>query len=626
MRVRRRGAGSRRSHPVVVARFALIAITAFTLTGAAAPRVPTERDGSRHAPAGPLFARFPAEPTARTPIARIASRSGATHDARTKDPAGDEVPSPPDSDHDRDRIVRLQDALREILKSRVLNRTRVGMRVASVSTGRLFFARHADVLMDPASNQKVLATTAALMRLGAGWTYRTELSGAAPDGDGVMAGNLYMRGNGDPSLRAARLSAWAADLRRRGITEITGGVVADSRRLGDDASAPAGSEDQTVRGPLVVDRGVTLVRVHPGRQAGAPALVLTNPPSPAEGEQSQSGFTIVNHAITKEGGKTRVAVKLAVAGGSLRVEVSGRIAMGGAGVAFRRRVPHPALHAAMMLRAALLAEGIGVREGASTGGGSSVTAPAGFVAVFRSDPLATLLRRINKDSDNDQAERVLQTVGAEIRGGSPATEKGLSVLREVLAGLGLRSADYVPQNGSGLGHANRITPGAMTELLSALYSDPRVGPDILQSLSVGGVDGTTRNRFKGTLAARRVRSKTGTLNGKSCLSGLVGDGGDVVVFSMMMQGVRGGTLHAVRASQVGAVNAMMRYVREGTGERASAPGNVDEENVGRDFETGGEMHESGQEGEQEGEDQEGENGIMEPTLDFGDATPSKVAP
>jgi len=64
---------------------------------------------------------------------------------------------------------------------------------------------------------------------------------------------------------------------------------------------------------------------------------------------------------------------------------------------------------------------------------------------------------------------------------------------------------------------------------------PRVGPDLLQSLSVGGVDGTTRNRFRGSAAAERVRAKTGTLNGVSCLSGYVGDQSDLVVFSITAQ-------------------------------------------------------------------------------------------
>src|SRR6185369_4678785 len=153
--------------------------------------------------------------------------------------------------------------------------------------------------------------------------------------------------------------------------------------------------------------------------------------------------------------------------------------------------------------------------------------------------LAVLLRKINKDSENDYAERVLESAGAEVYGGVPTPEKGVRLLREVIGELGLPPGSYVPRNGSGLGHANRITADAMADLLRALYLDPRIGPEILQSLSVGGVDGTTRNRFKGTLAARRVRAKTGTLNGKSCLSGLVGDGHDVLVFSILVEGLRG---------------------------------------------------------------------------------------
>jgi D-Ala-D-Ala carboxypeptidase 3 (S13) family protein len=109
----------------------------------------------------------------------------------------------------------------------------------------------------------------------------------------------------------------------------------------------------------------------------------------------------------------------------------------------------------------------------------------------------------------------------------------------------------------------------------------------LQSLSVGGVDGTTRNRFKGSPAAKHVRAKTGTLIGKSCLSGYVGDGSDVLVFSILVEGLSSkGILRAVRGAQVGAVNAMMRYVREGTGQKLDAPGGVNEPDT--DYENGDE--------------------------------------
>ena len=179
---------------------------------------------------------------------------------------------------------------------------------------------------------------------------------------------------------------------------------------------------------------------------------------------------------------------------------------------------------------------------------------------------------------------------------SPTPDKGVRLLREVIGEMGLPPGSYVSHNGSGLGHANRITAEAMARLLRALYLDPRIGPEILQSLSVGGVDGTTRNRFKGSPAAKHVRAKTGTLIGKSCLSGYVGDGSDVLVFSILVDGLSGkGLLRAVRGAQVGAVNAMMRYVREGAGQTSrSAP--IDDSSTDTDYENGEKFMETDEEG------------------------------
>jgi D-alanyl-D-alanine carboxypeptidase/D-alanyl-D-alanine-endopeptidase (penicillin-binding protein 4) len=226
--------------------------------------------------------------------------------------------------------------------------------------------------------------------------------------------------------------------------------------------------------------------------------------------------------------------------------------------------------------------------------GSDVTPPLAaraaasseLLALNESEPLPLLLRRVNKDSDNEWAERVLETVGAEVLGGTPTTAKGLRVLREALSDLGVSASGYSPSNGSGLGHQNRVTAAGMTELLHRLYFDPRIGPEILQSLSVGGVDGTTRNRFRGTSSAHRVRAKTGTLSGVSCLSGFVGDGADVLAFSILVEGHRKRSVPAVRGAQVSAVNAMMRFSRNAVAVPAS-----DEAGSGTDYETGDEVDE-----------------------------------
>jgi D-alanyl-D-alanine carboxypeptidase/D-alanyl-D-alanine-endopeptidase (penicillin-binding protein 4) len=506
--------------------------------------------------------------------------SSATAKAEKKpaaDNAREMAPEPAETDADRNRIVHMQEALRGILNDAALRRTRVGIRVVEARTGRLFFEKRGTVLMDPASNQKVLATTTALMRLGSDWRFRTELTGPAPDADGIVAGDIYLRGSGDPTVTGADLAAMASELARRGAKRIDGAIIADPRRLGSDQPAAADDEageaaptsDDTGEAParvsprasLVVNHGLMTIRVRPGASANWPAEISTAP--------AGESFVIKNAARTKPSGKTRVSVRLSLSGARIQVEVAGKIALGHRALVYRRRVPQQALYSAVLLRSALESAGVAVRDPARSGA-ASASRPGKptptLLARHESAPLSVLLRRINKDSDNDHAERVLETAGAEVYGGAATTEKGLRLLREVIGELGLPPGSYVPRNGSGLGHANRITADAMADLLRALYLDPRVGPELLQSLSVGGVDGTTRNRFKGTLAARRVRAKTGTLAGKSCLSGLVGDGPDVLAFSILVQGLRGRhSLGAVRGAQVSCVNAMMRYVREAHG-------------------------------------------------------------
>ena len=574
--------------------------------------------GSALALAAALLTAAP-HPLLAASSGRSSSKDRAS-DRHHQRPSADNAPEPPAGDRDRDRIVRMQAALREIIQNGILRRMRVGVRVIEAKTGRLFYSARDATLMDPASNQKVLATTTALMRLGADWRFRTELTGLKPTPDGTIVGDVYLRGNGDPTFRSGDLDALANALVRRGVRTIAGAVVADPRRIGaDEAIADAeGSDAEPVdatedtppgklspRVPLVVNHGLMLIRVRPGAEPGAHAEVSTTPADPS--------FVIHNGAVTKAKSRSRVTVRLSVNGSRIQIDVAGRVAAQHGGIVFRRRVPHQALYAASLMRASLQSAGITVRDDARVA--PTPTQKAGHVlpllALHESAPLGILLRKINKDSDNDYAERVLEAAGAEVYGGAPTGDKGVRLLREVIGELGLPPGSYVPKNGSGLGHANRITADAMSTLLRTLYLDPRVGPEILQSLSVGGVDGTTRNRFKGTIAAERVRAKTGTLHGKSCLSGLVGDGSDVLAFSILVEGIRGRRLAEVRGAQVGCVNAMMRYVFEAS-EGVTRPLDIARAAGTTDLETGGAS--------------EGEEEITTPALPLGTAAQSHEDP
>jgi D-alanyl-D-alanine carboxypeptidase/D-alanyl-D-alanine-endopeptidase (penicillin-binding protein 4) len=491
----------------------------------------------------------------------------------------DEAPAPADSDRDRDRILRMQTALRDIVHAS-FGKLKVGLRVIEAHTGRVFFGRGATSLMDPASNQKVLATTTALVRLGNDFRFRTEVYGPLPDGSGVVHGDLYLRGSGDPTLAEPELQELASKIVARGITRVEGAVVADPRRFGDDGPMPG--EDEPSQ--LTVNRGTVAIRVRPSAVIGGVPQVMLVPPPPPDPAGAVPDVVVVNQARTGEGRQRKLAVQVSTGRGSLQIEVAGKIGGASPGVVFRRRVPDRTLVAAILFRSALAGAGVAVRDRAAVG---SLSPAATLLASHASAPLGVLLRKINKDSDNYEAERLLEAVGAEVQGGPATTEKGIAVLRDVIGEYGLDPRTYLPKNGSGLGHGNRVSAQAMTDLLRALYLDPRVGPELLQSLSIGGVDGTTRNRFRGTLVAGHVRAKTGTLNGKSCLSGLVGDGEDVMAFSIMVQGFRSrNALSAVRGAQVAAVNTMMRFVQERGGARADMP-TGDAVPPGVDYETGG---------------------------------------
>jgi serine-type D-Ala-D-Ala carboxypeptidase/endopeptidase (penicillin-binding protein 4) len=557
--------------------------------------------------------KSPAQVSARTKHTKgTTTRSVKARPCRTASPAKPPVPAPASevakpaaTDPDRDRVARLQEALDSIAHGKVLGRLRVGMRVEDLSSGRVLYGLRSGTLMDPASNQKVLGTSAALLRLGSDYRYRTEVTGAGPDAAGTIAGDLVIRGSGDPSLRARHIDALAESLVRQGVTRISGDVLGDPRRIGSDEFGQGG------RSPLRVGSSSIEVHVRPGDRAGSRPVVFIRPGSDV--------FAIVNQAETRAKGKGRLSVDVERAGRRFRVVVSGKSSIAKGEVVIRKAPPSAPFFAAFLLHRSLVQAGIDVRGGvgiysgegrsrisslpslegamvalAPQGGDSTpalaeprLTRPTELLALHESEPLVVLLRRVNKDSDNEWAERVLEAVGAEVLGGAPSTAKGVRVLRESLADLGLSAAAYMPANGSGLGHQNRVTAAGMVELLRRIYFDPRIGPEMVQSLSVGGVDGTTQNRFRGSSASHRVRAKTGTLTGVSCLSGYVGDVSDVLVFSILVEGHRRRVLSSVRAAQVSAVNAMMRFARKAEGPLP------DEEIVpSTDLETGSESDES----------------------------------
>ena len=188
-----------------------------------------------------------------------------------------------------------------------------------------------------------------------------------------------------------------------------------------------------------------------------------------------------------------------------------------------------ALLAARSLETALERRGVAVfgRPGLGT-----VPADAFPLAQDLSEPLAVIVRTMNRESDNFTAEVVLKTLGAELgRGGTTAA--GAAVARTALAEARIPLAGVRLADGSGLSRLDRLSAVALVALLRAGAAEPSIRDAFLTSLAVAGVSGTLERRLDRRPAYGQVIGKTGTTRLASSLSGFVRDR---YVFAVLQNG------------------------------------------------------------------------------------------
>ena len=447
-----------------------------------------------------------------------------------------------------------------------LGHAKIGIAVTDLTTGELLFAHAGDEKLNLASNTKLLTSVAALGTLGNGFRWRTAvLADKQPDDAGVIEGDLYLRGRGDPLLTAAHLDELAAELAARGVRTIEGRLVLDATYF-DSVVEPPHFDEQPkersgFRAPVaslgVARSAVTLTVI---ADLGGGATVELEP-------DAGDYISIVKREVTSvTEGRTRLRVetKRPATPNKIEYEVTGQIRTGEGSWDFRRRVDDPARFAGEVFRAALTAHGITIRQRQIAMG----TAPliAKQLAVHDSLPLADVVRFMNKLSDNYVAESVLKTVGAEARAAAgapgPATwADGTAAVSAYLATIGLPAGSYRADNGSGLFASTDVTAKQMVTLLAAAHADYRIGPDLLASLPIGGGDGTLARRFHGTPAKGRVRAKTGTLDKVITLAGYVAvDSGKPLAFAILLNDVPAGQRSIGRAAIDDIVNILAAYL------------------------------------------------------------------
>jgi serine-type D-Ala-D-Ala carboxypeptidase/endopeptidase (penicillin-binding protein 4) len=432
-----------------------------------------------------------------------------TREAASAPAAGASAQSPAD-----DALAKqARTAVEKLAKAIEAEGGRLGAEVIDIRGRRSVGASSEHLAMNPASNAKIGTAVAALELLGAEHRFVTGLYGELR---GTKVDRLVLRGQGDPTLTTGALADLARELRAAGVTEV--GSVAVDQSYFDERYVPPAFDQQpdewaAFRAPVAavsLERNTVTFWVQPGEKDGEAAVVAASPP----------GFVELSAKVTtsKSSKAEKVTLTMTTAGDRLRAELGGTIPEGSRKAAYTRRVDDPRKLAGLALAAILRDQGVKAPTEVSLGGKDETRA----LALHTSAPLGEIVHRLGKDSDNFTAEMLFRATGAK-GAGDPTPEAAVKTLEKVLTARGAFEEGERIVNGSGLFDANRATAHSIATVLVSAASDPRIAPEFVAHLAIGGVDGTLRSRLRPVREKRSIRAKTGTLAKSVALSGYVLD-------------------------------------------------------------------------------------------------------
>lgn len=475
----------------------------------------------------------------------------------------------------------LDQALREV--SHQLKDAQITWIVQDLKNGEIYSSEAPDVLMHPASTNKLATTAVALDTLGPHFTYRTRLWSSPPlpqkkhrethETAGNEAGGtqvldvlqkkiptitLYWEASGDSKITNEVYQKWVKEIKRAGVDQINA-LIIDDHLFTDQALAPgyemAPDDDAAYRaaaGAIGYDFNRLVIRVKPGKVGQPPRVSLVPPIKSAR---------IKNTANTIETGKEELKIKLFERQDQhVLIEVTGQIPRlykkkNFKGISVARRAPFPLQFAGEALLHQLHKAGIKIAPKAKIKRGVLPSLEQrSLVLEHQSPKLKSLLHDINTYSNNFMAEQTLLTLGLH-QAGFGGWKEGISFVQKTLESR-FKMSNFRYVNGSGLFGNAAFSARQLTRLLQKAHTLSKGA--FAETLPKSRQEGTIKKRFK-VLPKGAVQAKTGTLDGVSTLCGyLKTRARQQLTFCVMMSGFAKEMLNEARNIQDEMVSAMWR--------------------------------------------------------------------
>ncbi len=396
--------------------------------------------------------------------------------------------------------------------------------VTDITANEPIIAHNIHQRLLPASTQKLITTASALMLLGHDHRYETHLE---YDGNinrrGVLEGNLYIRGSGDPTLGSVSLSdtlslndvfsQWHQSLKAAGITKVSGHIIADER-IFDHEMVPRrwlwghlGNHYGAGASGLTVMENSYTVYLAAGEALGAPAeVVSTDPVIP--------GLSFINELST---GPSNSGDQVHIFGPPYQQErrLTGTVPLGTINYAVKGSMPDPPKFIADAFKVYLGGQGIETGGETSTyraleADGLIASDNRKILSTWHSPYLFDIIYRANTASINTYTENLLKTIG-HYSLGQGTTEAGLNATIDLWDSLDVRSSQWRLHDGSGLSAYNRLSAHQLMSVMEAASRHPSFGV-LLNSLPLAGYSGSIAHHFRGSHSEGVLRAKSGTLS------------------------------------------------------------------------------------------------------------------
>lgn len=417
-----------------------------------------------------------------------------------------------------------QEEIEQIIAKAKVPKKDLGLLVLGGETGKdEVFALNANDKKIPASITKLVTAAATLRAFPPGTKFKTQIYLSGKD--------LYLKGGGDPSFVSETMWYLVNAFTRTGIKKVEGDIIVDDSlfdRERYDSSRQSTRVDRAYDAPtgaMSFNWNSVNIFVRPANKSGEPAIVTVDP----ENEYIQLDAKVQ----TTSGSSATLSADRADGKNGDRLVVRGKIGVGSKEMVIFKNITQPDIWSGTNLKGFLAQRGVSVTGKVRTG---KTPQTAKLMAEAESKPIEDVLSDMNKFSNNYVAEMLTKNVAVSV-GKEGSIKNGIAELKSYLSGLKVSDSDYVLENPSGLTNENRFTPNSLMKVLLDMKGQFQYQPEFVTSLPIAGIDGTMKNRLKGTAGERWVRAKTGFLTGVVSLAGYAGlREGSVLSFVFIFNG------------------------------------------------------------------------------------------